>query len=73
MSRDREEEEPSPPYVENLLPPLLALDLLQPMRKVEEGRVGGSFLVVREHETPIVMHALANKAATKVRFKLFLI
>lgn len=41
----------------------LALDLLQPVREVEEGWVGGSILVVGEHQASIIMHALANKAA----------
>lgn len=43
----------------------LALNLLQPMREVEEGRVSGSILVVGEHQASIIMHALANKAAKK--------
>jgi hypothetical protein len=34
------------------------------MSEVEEGWVGGSFLVVGAHQATIIMHALTHKAAS---------
>jgi hypothetical protein len=43
----------------------LALDLLQAMRKVEKGGVSGSFLIVGEHQSCVVMHPLTDEATEK--------
>jgi hypothetical protein len=43
----------------------LALDLLQAMREVEKGGVSGSFLIVGEHQSGVVMHPLTDEATEK--------
>ena len=43
----------------------LTLDFLQAIGKVQEGWIGGAFLVVCKHQVTIIMHALPHKTATQ--------
>jgi len=51
------------PYADNMTRNKSALDFLQSIWEVQEGRVGFAILVVRKYKGAIVLHALSNEAA----------